>query len=110
MTLDSTLPVFLRIDGSVRSNYRPLALFTHRVPPTLTTSVIVVPVGSWIHILLAIAAGPTAHWLCRTHGLASKLSTIASRMCGRRNRAVKHVHVSPLLRRFVVLGLGLTQS
>ena len=61
-------------------------------------------------MLLAIAPGPTAHWLFRSHDVPSKFSAIASRICGRRNRAVKHMRVSPLLRSFVVLGLGLIQS
>ena len=50
---------------------------------------------------LAMAPGPTAHWLFRSHDLPSKFTAIASRICGRRNRAVEHMHVSPLLRNFV---------
>ena len=42
---------------------------------------------------LAIAQGPTSHWLFRSHVSPSKFSAIASHMCGRRNRAVKHMHV-----------------
>ena len=60
------------------------------------------PFTSWM-MRPAIAPGPTVHWLFRSHDLPSKFSQIVSRMCDRRNRAVKHTHVSPLLRKnFVV--------
>ena len=52
---------------------------------------------------LAIAPGPTSHWLFRSHVSLSKFSAIASRLFDRRNRAVKHMHVSLLLRNFVVV-------
>ena len=52
---------------------------------------------------LAIAPGPTVHWLFRSHDLPSKFSAIASRMCNRRNRAVKHMYVNPLLRIWLLL-------
>ena len=54
---------------------------------------------------LAIAPGPTVHWLFRSRDLPSRFSAMASRMCGtgRRNRAVKHMYVSPLLTIVVVV-------
>ena len=52
---------------------------------------------------LAIAPGPTVHWLFKSHDLPSKFSAIASRLCDRLNREVKHVHPSPLSRKFVVV-------
>ena len=51
----------------------------------------------------AIAPGPTVHWLFRSHDLPSKFSPIVSRMCDRRNRAVKDIYVSPLLETFFVV-------
>ena len=56
---------------------------------------------------LAIAPGPTIDWLLRSHDLPSKFSAIARRICGRCNRAVKHMHASPMLRNFVVVAAGL---
>ena len=47
---------------------------------------------------LDITPGPTVHWLFRSHDLPSNFSATASRLCDRRNGAVKHMHVSPLLR------------
>ena len=52
---------------------------------------------------LVIAPGPAVHWLLRSHDTLSKFSAIASRMCDRRNREVKHKYVSPLLRTFFVV-------
>ena len=52
---------------------------------------------------LAIAPGPTVDWLARSHDVPSKFSAIASRLCERCNRAVKHMHVSLLLRNFVAV-------
>ena len=63
--------------------------------------------GAWdgrgADMRLAITPGPTVHWLFRSHDLPSKLSAIASRLCDRRSRTVKHVYVSPLLRNFAVV-------
>ena len=44
---------------------------------------------------IAIAPGSAVHWLFRSHDLPSKFSAVAIRMCGTRNRAVKHMHVRP---------------
>ena len=52
---------------------------------------------------LNIAPGPTVHWLFRSNDLPSKFSAIASRLCDTRNRAVKHMNASPLLRKCVVV-------
>ena len=41
--------------------------------------------------------------LFRSHDLPSKFSAITSRMCDRRNRAMKHMYVSPLLKTFFVV-------
>jgi len=58
----------------------------------------------WIfNMRLAITPWRTVHWLFRSHDLPSKFSPIASCLCDRCNRAVKHMHVSPLLRNFVVV-------
>ena len=55
----------------------------------------VVADGAWdgrgADMRLAIAPGPTVHWLFRSHDLPSKLSAIASRLCDRCSSAVKHV-------------------
>ena len=49
----------------------------------------------WFDMRLVIAPGPTVHWLFKSHELPSNLNAIASRMCNRRNREVKHMYVSP---------------
>ena len=59
---------------------------------------------------LAITPWWTVHWLFRSHDLPSKFSPIASCLCDRCNRAVKHMHVSPLLRNFVVVSAVLLVS
>ena len=56
---------------------------------------------------LDIIPGPTLHWLFRSYDLPSNFSAIASRLCDRRNRAVKHMHVSPLLRNCVAVSSAL---
>ena len=59
---------------------------------------------------LAVAPGPIARWLFRSHDLPSKFSAIASRMYDRRNRAVKYMFVSPLLRTFCVVSAVLVPN
>ena len=47
--------------------------------------------GGVFDMRLAIAPGQIVHWLFRSHDLPSKFSVLASRLCDRRNRAMKHM-------------------